>query len=431
MAQGISGQAKNTANYVEKQIYDPISQSFTTKYFYWVKDKKTIPNNEFRNESAFNTAMLINDPHSYGYQFISFISNNQFAINNCDKLIKGRDTAISIQYYTQEEQDTNIHNQYQLISDGLSTSKPNRDIERKWYDSLIGYDTRNRPVPDNTLGAKKKYGILNTPRQSMFINNVEALKQVIERVNGVLKNNLIVETKNLNNLNYLEEAPSTISRLYDTSVDSYAELELIGVAKSKQAVLTPVIENGKIVRVTITDPGRGYLVVPTYTITGAGEGADFTLTIDTLGKVTSVTVNNQGENYGADTSISVRKFAALVNADETIQGKWAIYERLEDSATWNRLRSQAYNTTLYWEYTDWYDTGYNATTEINYLIDYSYQLSSINDNIGDVVKISSIGTGGWLLLQKIDDQLTSTIQLITKLLVGKTVLYNLSVDYMM
>ena len=158
---------------------------------------------------------------------------------------------------------------------------------------------------------------------------------------------------------------------------------------------------------TITDPGRGYLVVPTYTITGAGEGADFTLTIDTLGKVTSVTVNNQGENYGADTSISVRKFAALVNADETIQGKWAIYERLEDSATWNRLRSQAYNTTLYWEYTDWYDTGYNATTEINYLIDYSYQLSSINDNIGDVVKISSIGTGGWLLLQKIDDQLTS------------------------
>ena len=35
------------------------------------------------------------------------------------------------------------------------------------------------------------------------------------------------------------------------------------------------------------------------------------------------------------------------------------------------------------------------------------QLFSINDNIGDVVKISSIGTGGWLLLQKIDDQLTS------------------------
>ena len=179
-------------------------------------------------------------------------------------------------------------------------------------------------------------------------------------------------------------------------------MELIGVAKSKQAVLTPVIENGKIVRVTITDPGRGYLVVPTYTITGAGEGADFTLTIDTLGKVTSVTINNQGENYGADTSISVRKFAALVNADETIQGKWAIYERLEDSATWNRLRSQAYNTTLYWEYTDWYDTGYNAT-EINYLIGLSHHQSVLMTTLVMWLKLAPIGTGGWLLLQKIDD----------------------------
>ena len=32
---------KNTANYVEKQIYDP-QACHDTKYFYWVKDKKTI-----------------------------------------------------------------------------------------------------------------------------------------------------------------------------------------------------------------------------------------------------------------------------------------------------------------------------------------------------------------------------------------------------
>ena len=49
-----------------------------------------------------------------------------------------------------------------------------------------------------------------------------------------------------------------------------------------------------------------------------------------------------------------------------------------------------------------------------------------------LLKLVPIGTGGWLLLQKIDEQLHRLIiQLITKLLVGKTVLYNLSVDYMM
>ena len=392
---------------MQKKVYDSISQSFKEKYFFWVKDKKTIPNNDFRSETAFNTASLIADPYSYGYKYVSFFSDKQFAINNCDTLIKGKDVAISVQYYTIDEQDTNIHNQYQIISDGVATSKPNRDIERKWYDSLIGYDTRNRPVPDNTLGAKKKYGILNTPRQSMFVNNIEAMKQVVERVNGVLQNNLIVESKNLTGLNYKEEFPSTVTRLYDTSVDNFAELELIGVAKSKQAVLTPVIENGKIVRLTITDPGRGYLVAPTYKIKGSGEGAEFTLTIDNLGKVTSAEVTNQGENYTASTTIEVRKIAALVKADETINGKWAIYERLSDTNTWNRIRSQAYNTTLYWEYADWYTTGFSATTEIHHLIDYSYQLTGLNDDINDVVKISSIGTGGWLLLQKIDDQDTT------------------------
>ena len=41
------------------------------------------------------------------------------------------------------------------------------------------------------------------------------------------------------------------------------------------------------------------------------------------------------------------------------------------------------------------------------MIDYSYQLSGLNDSIGDVVKISTIGTGGWLLLQKIAEETTT------------------------
>jgi len=406
VAQGISGQAKNVENYVVKKVYDSISQSFTEKYFFWVKDKKTIPDNEFRTESAFNTAKLIRDPYGSGYRYVSFFSDSQFAINNCDTLIEGDDVAVSIQYYTGEDQDQNIHNQYQIITDGLGTSKPNRDIERKWFDSLIGYDTRNRTVPDPTLGAKKKYGILNNPRQSMFVNAIEARKQLVERANSILAQNLIVETKDITGLSYKEEFPSTTTRLYDTSVDTFAELELVGVAKARQAQLTPVIENGKIIRVNITDAGSGYLVVPTYKIIGTGEGAELEFTIGTSGNITSVNVINQGENYEDGATIEVRKFNVLIKADETIAGKWAIYERTA-SRNWSRIRSQSFNTELYWSYIDWYATGYNATTEINYLVDYSYQLFGLDDNIGDVVKISTIGTGGWLLLQKIDDQATT------------------------
>ena len=40
-------------------------------------------------------------------------------------------------------------------------------------------------------------------------------------------------------------------------------------------------------------------------------------------------------------------------------------------------------------------------------INSSYELSGLDDSIGDVVKIANVGTGGWLLLQKKDNQDTS------------------------
>ena len=126
--------------------------------------------------------------------------------------------------------------------------------------------------------------------------------------------------------------------------------------------------------------------------------------INNLGVITNVNIVNGGQNYKDSTTIEIRKFSVLVNNDETIQGKWSIYERLTGTNSWSRIRSQAYNTNLYWEYIDWYDTGYSSFTEINHLIDFSYQLDGLDDGIGEVVKISNVGTGGWLLLEKIDDQ---------------------------
>ena len=70
-----------------------------------------------------------------------------------------------------------IHNQYQIVSEGLETSQPNPDVVIKWFDSLIGYDAQSRIVPDPTLSDKEKYGSLNRPRQSWFKNKNEALKQ--------------------------------------------------------------------------------------------------------------------------------------------------------------------------------------------------------------------------------------------------------------
>jgi len=402
---GISGQAKNVDSaYTVKKQYDEISQTFSNKYYFWVKDKKIKPDVEGRSLKATDVANLISDPANNAYEYVALFTNDSFAPINVEKYLQDDDVAIGIQWWTIDNKDINVHNQYQILTDGLASSKPNRDIEAKWIDSLVGYDLYGRIVPDPTLGEKQKYGILNSPRQSWFRNRLEALKQYVEKVNKVLETQLIVDSKSLKRLNSQDPAPSTLTRIYDTSVDTKLELDTLGVAKAKQATMQVTVKDGKIINAIILDPGRGYLVAPTYTITGVGSGAEFAFTLNNVGAIASVEITNQGQNYNDKTTVTIRKFTVLVNADEEIQGKWSLYERDSATSSWNRFKSQSYNTTLYWDYKDWYLTGYGAYSEPDHIVDFAYELDSLDDKINQIVKIKNIGSGGWLLLRKIDDR---------------------------
>ena len=282
-----------------------------------------------------------------------------------------KDIALNIRYWTTENKDQNIHNEYQLISQGVANSKPNKDIELKWFDSLIGYDRQNRLVPDPLLSAKTKYGIANRPRQGIFVNKSEALKQVIERVNNVLEKNIIVDEFDISDLVKSDPAPSTSTRLYDAIIDTFEEVQFLGTANKKVPVLTPTIIDGVITQVLITDPGRGY-IDPTYTsgvrkgpkitITGIGSDAEIECTLDELGKISTVTIVNGGEGYDSTTALTVRNFSALVLSDSNVSNKWSIYELI--GTTWSRKVSQRYDTNMYWAYKDWYAENYNEFTEI-------------------------------------------------------------------
>ena len=91
----------------------------------------------------------------------------------------------------------------------------------------------------------------------------------------------------------------------------------------------------------------------------------------------------------------------LVKNDETVGGKWAIFSWTGNE--WQRTNTQSFDVNAYWQYIDWYKTGFNKFTPIDFTVDASYQLSGLQDAVGNVVKIQNVGTGGWLLLQKIGD----------------------------
>ena len=404
-SRGVTGTTKYGASaYTQQRVYDSIAQKFTTYYYYWVKNKITTPDIEGRNISIATITKLIEDPAAQGYKFISLFGENSFALHNCEHLIKDTDTVLNIQYWTYSNKYDNIHNQYQILAEGLDTSKPHKEIEQKWFDSLVGYDKQNRPVPDPRLSPNQRYGIFNKPRQSWFINKVEALKQLTERVNTILKDNLIVDEKDISTLDNADPAPTIISRHYDISVDTEIDLQFVGISRLITAELLPIVEDGKIVRVDILNSGRGYKTAPTYNLTGIGNNAEFDIVINTAGQIIEVTVLNTGYNYDETTTIKVRPFTVLVKADGNIRGNWALYQRDFVSRDWDRINSQSFDVTKYWYYCDWYDTGYNEFTEIDHVIDQSYGLQGLNDQFGDIIKILNIGTEGWLLLEKIDDQ---------------------------
>jgi len=405
-ARGVTGTTLYGSEvFSSKQVYDAIRKRFITKYFYWVRNTQIVPNVTGRILSCESVTNLISDPASTGYRFISILENNKFAMYNTASLIEGKNTILHFRKEKDVDLNVPIHYEYNLLTEGLDVSMPSKDIEQKWIDSLIGYDNIGNPVPDENLQVAKKYGLLNIPRQSMFVNRIEAVKQFVDRINSVFLKNIIVDNYNISKLLLVDPAPLLSLGKHDVAVDTVNDLQFVGTAKKTQAVLTPVIVDGKITDVIITNAGNGYKVAPEIEFDDVtGKNAEFKATINSNGQITSVEIKEQGFDYSSNTILKVREFSVLVNADETIGGRWSIYVYNPTSREWNRTDNQSFDTTKYWNYADYYDTGYSINTIINQTIESSYELFGLDNNIGDIVKIKNIGTGGWLLLEKTDNQ---------------------------
>jgi hypothetical protein len=399
IALGISGTSLYGDNaYVEIKTYDTLSQTFSSTYYYWVKNKETIALIVGRSISAANVARLIANPKGEGYEYLALTGLNSFSLVNIRPLLSHEDVVLSVEYWTIDNVNQNIHSQWKLISNAPSSIIPSY-IEQKWIDSLCGKDIHDRLVPDQTLPAKLKYGVENRPRQSMFINRFEAIKQLIEQTNIYLKLRLIVETRNLKNLKKYDLPPSSIRGLYDIVIDTDAELQYVITKYFVQPVLTAEMTDGKVTNVIIENSGKGYLIAPYVTVIGSGKNAVIQTNINDLGEITSVKIINSGEGYDSKTVLTVRTFSVLVSSDLTSNGKWSIYSFV-NQYNWYKVLTYTYDTTKYWSYTDWYATGVNQFTAAQHLVNTYADLSHITTKVGDIVKVQTTSEGRWVLLKK-------------------------------
>jgi hypothetical protein len=401
LVNGISGQPKDADNTVVsvKQIYNSLSGTFSNYYYFWVKNKVTVPNVKNRRISGYQVASLIADPTSYGVQFAAVISDNAIALSN----IGGRLVADNVHLNVSADViNNNIprHTEWLLLQENSANSVPNTLLEKKMLDSLLGHDSLGNPVPDSSLSARTRYGISVRPRQTIFKDRLAALRNLVEFTNDVLINERIVGNYNLTNLKAEELPPDEFSGEYDQIVEDIESLPLIDADVFVTAQLTCSISNGKIVNVNIINPGFGYKISPSIKFVNETT-AELKAIINDLGRVTSVEIVNAGSGFTAPPVVEVRPYTVVVLTDSEANGKWTkrIYDK--PTATWLRSHTQTYNTPLYWKYVDWTSSTYNPFLEFSYTVDEVYELNTLVDiQPGNYVKIKDAGLGTFIVVEK-------------------------------
>ncbi len=323
------GTPLNDSQYTIKQKYNSVLDGFVNYYYYWVRNSSSMPTNSVvqrKNTTAY-IANLIANPQGFDFNYYAVTDTNKFLIYNADNLINS-DIVLNVDIKTITF-DGEAHSVWKLVREGDKFYRPGTQIETRWWDSLIGENSVGDKVPDLELSVDERYGNNIRPRQSWYVNRYNALKEIIDYANTVLKKNQLVGIISLTNLDSKDSEPTSTSLEWDARVDTYADLTYINTA-------------------------------------------------DLSGTV----------NY-------------LVTADETANGFWAIYTW--DGIEWSRTKVQTYDTSKYWSYIDWYDTGsmvHDENTKIDKQVTYQYELDTLELDIGKHVKVTSADTGGWKLFMK-------------------------------
>jgi hypothetical protein len=409
LTKGISGQPKYPDNSVMsvKQVFNNVTNSFENVYYFWVKNKVTVPNSRNRRISAIQVANLILDPAANGIRFASILSQNAISFANVQPILVGDRINSNISF---DEINNNIpkHTEWLLLEEGNKDSVPTTTLTKKLFDSLLGHDDLGQTVPDLNLSVRNRYGIEIRPRQSMFKDRLLALRNLVEFTNSVLIKNKITGFYDFTNLNKKEEIPDILSREYDFIVDDLEELDQIDISKFSQAELIYSTYNGKVVSVEIINPGFGYSIPPKIEIlSSSGEGAELLSEIDGSGRVINVIISNPGKNYlgNLDSSekIIIRGHTTIVRTNSEYGNRWTKHLFNYEFKNWTRIQTQSYNTPLYWNYVDWVDENYNGYKDYAVVLKDPTELPIASSTVtGDYVKINNVGDGRYIILEKLD-----------------------------
>ena len=219
---------EDDSHYSTSEQFLPATNSTITKYYFWVKDKLSLPEVDFRNISTNQVAQLIEDPKAQGIKFASFLSQNAISLTNIKNNISGDNTILSVNYDVVPNEHI-LHSEFELVSEGDSEQIiPNR-IWNKIVDSISGTDITGQIVPDPFLSETDKYGIATRPRQSLYKNRRMAIKILVDFCNKVFATIPIVRQSLLTGLSAAQAQPTSASGEWDKKLANILERDYLNL----------------------------------------------------------------------------------------------------------------------------------------------------------------------------------------------------------
>ena len=222
---GVPRYADDSA-YSSVTLVNPATGIITQKYYYWVGGKTEVDSNVARR--TLSTSVLENyilNPKDQNIPYIAPLAPNSMGLYNISDKLIGNDIALHID--TANARNANLlHNEWQLVQQGTSAVTIPTRIISKLRESLVGTTDSGALVPDPVLRPQDQLGILSVPRQTLFVNRINALKTYVSTLNDIFLQDPVLLISNPSLL-YTQE-PLPVSG-FDSQTESVTELSYLNI----------------------------------------------------------------------------------------------------------------------------------------------------------------------------------------------------------
>lgn len=402
---GISGKSLyGDTNYTLVKTYNQSGNEVNT-YYFWVVNPTVVRISTNRSISAMDVAMMISKPHLSGIPYIQVVSSGVVSFVNAEKWLRMSNVSMCMDIGTTTK-SLPVHSHYAIISEDDQTASIPTQVERKWFDSLIGFDENMKMVPDANLPVRLRYGVVNRPRQSMFVDNKQALKQFISNVNRFMASIPSADIFDLSTLEEHSTVPNTFTGKYDAEYEAFDDFLATTPPNHSNAILSVTVSDGRITDISINSGGRGYgklyklgdgrYVGPSVDILSNEpiRPARIMTVVDDDGSVISTIILSGGDGYNQGTRLIVRPYSVLVKYDSNVAGKWSIYT-VDANNRRTRVETQSFNLPSYWEYTDWFAPGYSNLSRLYAEVNTHQELSKFLGKLGKLIRVENDYGNGW------------------------------------